>query len=139
MRKRRKKSLGRTLIGMVFITIGIIACTVSAIAGIDAYCASDINKWLPIYPEAELIDSAEEGFFRPRAMGITQQLYYTGDDVVDVRGWYREYRRDITQGSYNARNANTASSGVATTDYSIFEDTDNGGTLIRTYSECAYN
>ena len=139
MRRKRKGSLKRTLLSIIFIVVGIFVCSISMVVGIDSYCASDIDKWLPIYPDAELVDADEEGFFRPRAMGITEQIYYTEDEAADVRRWYTDYRRELTQGSYNANNSNSAVAGIATTNYRISEDRENGGTVIVTFSECAYN
>ncbi|MGB7339551.1 MAG: hypothetical protein WBC91_11725 [Phototrophicaceae bacterium] len=139
MGRRRKGSLSRTVFGTVFIVIGIVVCTTTSIFAVDSYCRADINKWMPIYPEAELVETLEEGFFRPRASGITQQVYYTPDTPNDVRAWYRTYRRDLTSGNFNEANANAALSGVASTDYRISDDPDSDGTFISFYSECAYN
>lgn len=139
MRRRRKGSLSRTLFGTIFIIIGIVVCTVTFIFAVDSYCRFDIDKWSPIYPDAELVDTLDEGFFRPRASGITRQVYYSSDTPTDVRSWYRTYRRDLTSGDFNDGNANAALSGVATTDFTISDDPDSDGTIISFYSECAYN
>lgn len=139
MARRRKSSLRRTLLSIVMIIIGIIICSASSIGAIDFYCRNDINHWMPVYPDAELIETQEDGFFRVRASGITRQVYYTPDSPNEVRQWYRDYRQDITSGQFNSENPNEALSGVATTNRSIKEDPDSDGSLISYYSECAYN
>ena len=137
---KRKSSIRRTLFGTLMIIVGVVICSVSAFIGVDVACRSDIDKWMPIYPEAELVSTDSAGFIRIRASGITEQIYYTDDSPVDVRGWYTDYRREITQGQFNGGNAETAMGGsMATTQRQIMEDPDSDGTLIRYYSECAYN
>lgn len=139
MANKRKGSLRRTLFSTLLITLGIVVCSVSAFIGVDVACRADIDKWMPIYPDAELVSTDNAGFIRIRASGITQQIYYTPDSPVDVRGWYTDYRRELTQGQFNGGNANTALGGsMATTQRQIMEDPDSDGTLISYYSECAY-
>lgn len=129
--------LGRLLLSIVLIIFGIIAFVSLLTLGIDVRCASDINFWTPVYPGAEHVLTEQNGFFRPRASGITEQVYYTSDDPVTVRAWYRDYRRDITENMAN-RNSEVAARGIADTSYRIVDDPDSEGTLIYFYSECAY-
>ncbi|MGJ3240573.1 MAG: hypothetical protein ACFE0Q_17835 [Anaerolineae bacterium] len=135
--RRNRGSIGRTFMGTFFIIIGIIFCTATSIGAIDFYCRADINHWMPIYPDAELVETQENGFFRPRASGITQQIYHTSDDTLTVRNWYRDYRIEITQGLFS-ENPNAPASGIATTNFQISEDSERGGSRITYYSECAY-
>ena len=129
--------LGRLLLSMALIIFGIFVFVVVLTLGIDVRCASDINYWTPIYPGAEHVRTDQNGFFRPRASGITEQVYHTSEDVVTVRAWYRDYRREITRNTQN-RDSDVAARGIADTSYRIVEDPDRGGTLIYFYSECAY-
>jgi len=133
-----RTSNGRLLLSLVYIVIGIIVLIALTTLGIDVRCSADINHWLPIYPGAELIRTDDDGFFRPRASGITEQVYYTSDDAQTVRTWYRDYRREITQ-NVAERNPNAAARGLADTRFTISEDPDSEGTLIFTYAECAYH
>lgn len=139
MRRKRKGSLARTVLGVIAISIGVVVCSVGMFFSIDAYCRADINHWMPLYPGAELIDTQNGGFFRVRASGITNQTYYSPDSPNDVRQWYRDHRREITSGQHNANNPNAATSGIATTRYQVIDDPDSEGSIISYYSECAYN
>lgn len=134
----RVGSIRRTIIGIFAIIIGIMVCTVVSVVAMDAYCSSDIEHWLPVYPGAEeRVAETEHDFFRPRGMGRTSMVFYTPDDTVTVRRWYTEYRREITKGAYS-ENSEQALRGVANVSYQIIEEPD-GGTLIYLNSECAYN
>ncbi len=140
MERKQKGSIKRTLFGTITILLGVVVCSVTAFIGVDVACRSDIDHWMPVYPDAELVSTDSAGFFRIRASGITEQVYYTPDSPVDVRGWYTDYRREITQGQFNGGNAETAmGSSIATTQRQIMEDPDSDGSFIRYYSECAYN
>jgi len=137
--RKRKGSIARTAIGMIAIIIGVVVCSVVMFFSIDAYCRADINHWMPLYPDAELIDTQEGGFIRVRASGITRQTYYSSDSAATVRVWYSDHRREITSGQFNANNPNAAASGIATTRYNVSDDPDSEGSIISYYSECAYN
>ena len=139
MRRKRKSSIRRTLIGMVIIIVSVVVCSVGTVAAIDWRCSADINKWLPIYPDAELVETIESGFFRDRASGITVQVYHSPDSATIVRRWYSEYRRELTSGQYNVANPNAALTGISSTNRRITEDPDTGGSFITLQSECAYN
>lgn len=129
-------SIRGTILSMIFIMFGIVACAVTLVLGGDVYCRVDIDHWLPIYPDATLVDNNNRAFFRPRASGITSEVYYTEDDAATVRRWYSEYRREITR---NTETGDRAARGLATTDYVINANPDGTGTFIQTYSECGYN
>jgi len=134
---QNRSSIGRLLLSIIYIIIGIIILMVLITLGVDVRCAADIDHWMPLYPGAELVRTDENGFFRPRASGITEQVYYTSDDPQTVRTWYRDYRREITR-NVDTRNPNAAARGVADTSFRISEDPDSEGTLIYYYAECAY-
>lgn len=130
-------SLRRTIIGTLAIIVGIIACTSSLIVGIDAACYNDINHWMPIYPDSEVIEVRYD-FFRPRGMGNTLMIFYTPDDEHTVRQWYTQYRRSITQNAYNSSNPDSRLGGLATTSYRISPAHDGQpGSLIYHLSDCA--
>lgn len=140
MNRGRKGSLKRTLFSTLMIFVGVVICSATGFIAVDFTCRSEIDQWLPIYPDAELVSTDREGFVRVRASGITQQTYYTSDIPNDVRAWYREYRREMTQGQFNAGNSNSAmTSNMATTNQQIIDDPDSEGTIINYYSECAYS
>ncbi|GAB5490790.1 MAG: hypothetical protein Phog2KO_10050 [Phototrophicaceae bacterium] len=139
MNRGRKGSLKRTLFSTLMIFFGVIICSVTSFIAVDYTCRSEIDLWLPVYPDAELVSTDNAGFVRLRASGITEQTYYTSDSAADVRVWYTNYRREITQGQYNTGNANSAMSpNMATVNRIINEDPNSDGTIITYYSECAY-
>lgn len=139
MPHRKQPSLMRTLIGTVLIVLMIIICSASFIGAMDIYCHNDINYWMPLYPNAQLVEMQRGGFFRPRASGITLQTYHTADDPTTVRTWYRNYRQTLTSRLSSESSADMALSGIATTDYTITDEPQATGSLITYYSECAYN
>lgn len=58
----------------------------------DIKCNYDIeNWWAPPYPNAETV-SIEYDLFRPRALGVTDWLLESPDDVETVKQFYRDYR-----------------------------------------------
>lgn len=141
--KQKQGSIGRLLFTLLMIVVGVVFCSTSLFLAGDYYCSRDINHWMPVYPDAEVAQVVRTGFIRPRASGITEMVYFTEDDVIDVRTWYREYRRDITRNTVNSSNPNAAARGIATTNNSIFasrdENGEDNGTFIRQTSECAYS
>lgn len=138
-RRKTKKPIMRQILTLGLIVLGIGMCSIATIAGLDFRCGLDIDKWQPVYPDAELVDTEESGFFRDRASGRTIQTYYTSDEPVLVRRWYSEYRRELTSGQYNVDNPNASVRGLSTNTRQITEDPDTGGSYIRLFSECAYS
>ena len=58
----------------------------------DIKCAYDIEGWwAPPYPDAETV-SVTYDLFRPRALGETDWIMESPDDVETVKQWYRDYR-----------------------------------------------
>ncbi|MEL7433914.1 MAG: hypothetical protein AAFN11_08195 [Chloroflexota bacterium] len=140
MRRQGKGSIGRTVMGLFFIMIGVVVCSVGAFGAMDVYCRSDIDTWAPIYPGAELIDETRSGFIRPRASGLTEQVYYTPDAERDVEEWFRDYRAELVEGRYNVADPNAAlGPQVATIQRTVVEAEDGEGALIIYNLECAYN
>ena len=133
------RSIKGTIISVIAIMIGIVACTAGTVIAIDMRCRADINHWMPVYPNAEIQVVQQTGFFRPRASGITEIIYITEDDAATVRSWYRDYRRSITMNVSNESNPDTAARGMASTSYRVVENSDGTGSQIFQLSECAYN
>lgn len=140
IRRQGKGSIGRTLVGMFFIMVGVVVCSVGAFGAMDIYCRSDINTWAPIYPGAELVEETDDGFIRPRASGLTYQVYYTPDAEDDVEEWFRDYRAELVEGRYNAADPNAALGPQVATVQRYVVEADNGdGALIIYDLECAYS
>lgn len=140
MRRRRKGSIGRSIMGVFFIMVGVVVCSATAFGAMDVYCHNDINTWAPLYPWAELVEETEGGFLRPRASGLTEQVYYTPDTEADVEAWFREYRNELTEGRFNTANPNEALGPVvATVNRFVTSAEDGDGAFIIYDLECAYS
>jgi len=116
------------LAGLFVIILGIVACGVSLIVGVDVACVASVDEWVPVYPDAIEI-SESHNMFRAKGMGISQVIYETDDPKIDVTRWYLDY-----QSSIEHRQNTIASSG-----YRVIDSPDGAGTQIIIYSECAYN
>ncbi len=58
----------------------------------DVKCSYDIeNWWAPLYPNGETVEVSYD-LFRPRALGLTNWIMVTSDDVETVKQFYREVR-----------------------------------------------
>lgn len=81
--------------GCVLSTLLIFAatafCTMTGVLLIDHNCATQINAWMPPYPEAETV-SEYHNFLRLFAMGITVVEQRTDDSVDTVNDWYTAHR-----------------------------------------------
>ncbi|MGB1288730.1 MAG: hypothetical protein ACPG7F_19510 [Aggregatilineales bacterium] len=136
--RERTSSKGRTFLSLVLISAGIFVCSVTTVFAMDINCYNDINHWMPVYPDATLLeDETVHDFFRPRAMGRTQMYFVTEDTSNTVRSWYRDYRREITRGVQGI-SSETAARGVATVYQEVSENPDGNGSLIYQSSECAF-
>ncbi len=133
----KSASLRRTIIGTLAIMVAIMICTVTLVTAVDTACYNDINHWMPLYPDSEVVE-VKYDFFRPRGMGNTLMIFYTPDDETTVRRWYINYRRSITQNQQYADNSNYRASGLASTAYRIAPAENNQrGSLIYHVSDCA--
>jgi len=124
----------RLFLSLILILVGIGICSTAWIVMIDVSCRADIERWMPIYPDARIVEIEQAGSYRQRATGITQILYATSDTPVEVRRWYREYRRELTSG---LATGDRAAGGFADTQQRIYENSMTGGAYIYQYSECA--
>jgi hypothetical protein len=127
--------LKRLIFSTLLITIGVILAIVALVAVIDIQCSNDSYYWMPIYPNAELIETTQQGYIRARGMGITEQSYFSEASVEEIREWYRQYRRDITTGQH-ADNPDTAIQGIGTNNYTASAAPDGSGSIIHYYTEC---
>ncbi|MEL7433915.1 MAG: hypothetical protein AAFN11_08200 [Chloroflexota bacterium] len=140
MRRKRKGSIGRSILSMIAIMFSVIVCSVVTFGAVDVACNNDINTWAPLYPDSELVDETAGGFVRARASGLTDQVYYSPDDASDVRKWFRDYRNELTEGRYNTANPDAAlGPQIATIRRYVVEADDGNGALIIYDLECAYN
>lgn len=76
-----------------FILVGTAAAFLALIILIaDIKCAYDIeNWWSPLYPNGETVQ-VDYDLFRPRALGVTNWIMESPDDVETVKQFYRDTR-----------------------------------------------
>jgi hypothetical protein len=133
------RSLLGTLKSILYIMIGIVVLFVALVVGSDVYCHNDIDYWLPVYPNSEVLHVEREGFFRQRGMGLMSIQYITPDDPATVRNWYTDYRREITREMNPQNNPNVRARGIAQTQYFVRENPNGDGSIITLNAECGYN
>lgn len=118
-----------TLISVALIAVGVAALATLVMGVIDRQCAADIERWLPLYPGAEVV-SEQHTFLRARGMGETALTLHTPDGRQAVNRWYQ----DNTQ-----RQAELDPNRGAATNRLRLADAPGGGTLIHLDSECAWH
>lgn len=111
---------------MIFVLIAVVVCIVSVVVVIDVRCSTDIARWLPLYPNAQVVE--EEYNFRRRASGITITVLRTTDPTNVVLKWYYQQRFAEADKDPNR--------GLAVTNFSVEADPEGNGTLIYLYSRC---
>lgn len=140
LRRSQNRSIKGTIISVGAIMVAIAVCSVGFFGALDIACRQDINVWAPLYPDAELVEQTESGFLRPRASGLTEQTYYTPDAENDVEAWFRDYRRELTDGRFNAENSEEAlGPTLATIQRYVVTAEDREGAYIIYDMECAYS
>jgi len=109
----------------------LVAASLTCIGGIlfvaDAQCASDIEAWLPLYPDAEIV-SQDYNLIRVRGIGTGQTVQISEDDVETVKQFYR----DQTIENMNTQRGR----GLASTDWRIVENPNGEGTQITLITSC---
>ncbi len=117
-----------SLKAFLLIIAGVFVCVSVTTFYIDAKCASDISRWLPTYPNAEVV-SVEHDFFRPLAMGETTMILWSSDDATTIRSWHTDTLLSVENENPNR--------GMVSVNWRVVPDQENGGSTIRMYSECA--
>lgn len=110
------------------ILVGVIVGFLVAVFGIaDFACNSTIEKWSPMYPNAEVIE-VEYNFLRPRGMGITNMVMHSPDDAQTVRQWYVDNLLRLTKENEGR--------GSGSNSWDVDEDPNGQGSLIYLSSRC---
>lgn len=121
---RKPLSLPRlffVLISFSFVCIG------SVLLVADWQCGNDIEGWwAPLYPNGETV-AVEYDLFRPRALGETNWVMESTDDIETVQQFYRDKRIEVLN-SDRMR-------GLAWVE-SFYEPLENGGSRIILVSKC---
>lgn len=126
-RNEQNWSWKRTLISLLLMMAGIIACMSIWVISTDQTCAADINSWYIHYPGAEIVER-QVNFMRPNAMGITITTLHTPDSPHLVWRWYIGQLRHV-DGVRQVIN-------LATVSWNIQASPMRGGTDIELYAEC---
>jgi hypothetical protein len=117
---------------MVIIPVAVMIVVVLLYIVIDNICVAEADRWLPVYPGAELVSESHE-FVRPFGIGITTRVLYTSDPTSTVFGWYANYQRmTATEGHQQRRQ-------LTIVRWTVDEAPDEDGTLITLYQQCADN
>ena len=130
--------LRQTIFSILVILLAIMLCSIMSVLAIDELCHTEIERTLPLYPDAELVSQQNE-FLRPRAMGRTYLVLATTDLAADVSQWYRDNRLKLATYGQEESGRNLSPHGLASVSYRVAEDNVTGQTLIYLVSECAYN
>ena len=93
---------------------------------LDWQCRTDIEKWLPIYPNAQLVNEWHN--FRERSMGVTTMTLLSPDKPDTIRRWYYQQRNTASEQDTNR--------GIAITNFDIHDNPDGAGSEIFLYSRC---
>jgi hypothetical protein len=112
-----------------FISLFVLAaiCLSTMVIAADMICKSNVEQWLPYYPNAEVV-SIEHDFLRARAMGETWVTLASPDDAETVRQFYRDHTIAVMrEGTLR---------GWAITDWHVDSNPDGNGSIIRLYSTC---
>lgn len=117
--------------GILPITIILVAVALGCIGTIviaaDVQCNSDIEAWVPLYPNGETI-SVEYDFIRPRGMGTTEWIQTSTDDVETIKQFYRDLVIDHLESGKTR--------GLASTDWRVEPDEETGVHRIILRSAC---
>jgi hypothetical protein len=135
MNKSFADELKQIALSTLLITIAVLISIVALVAGIEIYCVNDSYYWMPLYPDAELLETQQQGYFRVRGIGFTEQTYFSTADVPEIRRWYRDYRREITSDQHND-NPNAAITGYGINTFDLVPADDGTGSIISYYTEC---
>jgi hypothetical protein len=130
--------LRQTIFSILVILLAIMMCSMISVLTIDQLCHSEIERTLPLYPNAQMV-SQQNDFFRPRAMGRTYVVMATTDLAPNVSQWYRDNRLKLATHGQDNSGRNLSPNSLATVSYRVAEDNVTGQTLIYLVSECAYN
>ncbi len=118
-----------SLVRLFFILFGASAiCIGSVILLADLQCASDIEGWwAPPYPNGKTVE-VQYDLFRPRALGETNWIMVSDDDVETVKQFYRDYRMEVLNSG--------RSKGLAWADSFVEPREDGEGSRIVLHSAC---
>lgn len=124
----------RTLVGFMFITLGMILSVILCLVSISAPCVSNFYNQMPIYPDAELIEQ-HSSTLNWIAIGNIEYVWGTTDDTETVTAWYQEYLANIEDGIRRARITDDPPPATWQHQYDVISTTN--GTEIRMMANCA--
>ena len=123
----RQDHVRGTLGGLILVSIFVGISFVLAVAFLDSQCHTQITRWLPLYPDAEIV-SLEHDFFRPQAMGRTVMVLRSPDDAITTRRWYADVWETEADRDPNR--------GLAIVNFQVNADPDGEGSLVVLTSSC---
>ena len=121
---RHPLPLYKSILILLLVAFG---CIITILVPADLTCRSNINQWIPLYPDAITI-SSEHNFIRSPAMGTSTVILLSMDDEETIKQFYRD--------NFMALLDEEKSRGLATTRWFVEPNPDGEGTFITLYSEC---
>lgn len=115
------------ILSLAIIMLSTLLCTLSTIAYIDYNCVHNGERWLPLYPGAQILQE-NDGYFRRFGFGDTMLVLYTLDDNNTVRKWYMEHSRQARM--------HYRTSGLAETDWAVILTPGQAGSTIVLTQHC---
>ena len=117
-----------SVLKMLFILLTVAFMCIGSIIFVgDVQCSSDIEAWIPTYPNAKTI-SAQHNFIRPRAWGNSQIIQTSPDDIETVKQFYRDNVIRLFDEEHPT--------GLASTNWAVEPNPDTDGSLIILSSSC---
>ena len=117
-----------SLLKMTFILIlASFTCIGSLIFVGDVQCNSDIEAWIPFYPNGDIV-SIEYDFIRMRAWGDSKTVQSSPDDVETAKQFYRDLNLKLFD--------EERSRGLATANWTVEPNPETDGSLIILTSSC---
>ncbi len=108
---------------LVFVSV---TCIGGILAAAGFQCSSDIETWVPYYPNSELVSHQYD--LIPRVLGTGVTTLASPDDVETVKQFYRDHMIETLQSGRNR--------GLASTDWQVRENPDGDGAQIILFSSC---
>lgn len=112
---------------LFILIVASLLCVGSVLVWADFQCSSDIEAWLPLYPNAETV-SVENDLFRPRATGTTLWIQESTDDIETIKQFYRDHVLEVLD-SKRGR-------GLASTDWQVEPNSESNTNRIILFSSC---
>lgn len=111
----------------LILVLASVACIGSIVFVGDVQCSNDIETWIPLYPNGDVI-SVDYDFIRMRAWGNSRTIQASPDEVETTKQFYRDHVLQLFD--------QETSRGLASTSWTVEPNPETGGSLIILASSC---